>query len=384
MSKELRFKIFSSCLLVAVWCSTASGQGRSARPTFSIKIVKEGPEEIGLGQAAAKYLLHVMNNGKIAANDVTVRLHVPAGMTYRNLAEIETLRWNLGTLEPASHFTIQYTAGSTRTGTFLTAVEVLVKGAAVNRLTFQTRVVAPDVRLRKNTDQRIVFLHRSLNYTITVTNAGDGAAEAVELVDLLPPQVEYVESTPRGDFKPARGGQPATITWQLGTVEPKRTVELTLITRAKDSGRAVNSITLTSRSAPPLEAVVVSEIQKLPQLHISTYDSEDPVAVGKQTTYVIEVRNEGTQPATNVRLESRIPGEMQFVSADGPTRFTLQTSMVQFEPIAVMKPGDKVTFRVVCRAVQSGFAKHTAVVRYDQFEGPIMDEEGTDIYGDGK
>jgi hypothetical protein len=68
---------------------------------------------------------------------------------------------------------------------------------------------------------------------------------------------------------------------------------------------------------PPIEAFLEIEIIGIEAMHISIYDTEDPVQVGKTTMYVIEVRNVGT---ANCRLNctSRIPEEMEYVKAEVP------------------------------------------------------------------
>jgi uncharacterized repeat protein (TIGR01451 family) len=111
-----------------------------------------------------------------------------------------------------------------------------------------------------------------------------------------------------------------------------------------------------------------------------TYDTNDPVAIGEQTTYVIEPKNEGDGICTNIRLVNIIPKEMAFVSASGPSQYQVKGQKIYFAPIAKLKPDEKLIYQITCRAISEGNAKNEARITYDQFEKQIIDEEGTSVY----
>jgi uncharacterized repeat protein (TIGR01451 family) len=117
-----------------------------------------------------------------------------------------------------------------------------------------------------------------------------------------------------------------------------------------------------------------------PSIHISTYDTEDPVEVGKLTTYVIVARNEGTLPCTNVAITSELPSIVSFVSAKGPTAHKVEKQRVSFEAVPILQPGDKLTFKITGKAMKAGGAKLRTALRYDQLKKEIIDEEGTSLY----
>ena len=115
-------------------------------------------------------------------------------------------------------------------------------------------------------------------------------------------------------------------------------------------------------------------------IQISTYDTEDPIPVGGTTTYVIEVMNEGTANATNVIIIDETPDYMQFLTAQSPTKYKVENKIIIFEPVPQLLPGEKVTYRIVCKAIEGGSAKNKASLTYDQFSLELIDEEGTSIY----
>jgi len=229
---------------------------------------------------------------------------------------------------------------------------------------------------------RLMYLHRSGNYKITVVNTEKEPKRGGEVTATLPQNLEYISSEPIGAFTPVKGDALASVAWHLGEIAPGDNVEIELELRAAATGRARIDSKLLFSEGEPLMAIVETQITGIPAIHISSYDTEDPVEVGKQTIYVIEARNEGTSPCTNVAVESKIPKEMEFVSAEGPYGDSLEhkAGLTRFETVPILQPGEKLTYKVVSKCIKAGSAKHTAILTFDQFEQPIMDEEGTSCY----
>jgi uncharacterized repeat protein (TIGR01451 family) len=71
----------------------------------------------------------------------------------------------------------------------------------------------PDIRVTKTYNETIDGKH--ISYTIDVNNDGGQRLEGVELVDMLPPGLEYQNSSPKEDFK-ERGANCINLTWLLG------------------------------------------------------------------------------------------------------------------------------------------------------------------------
>ena len=228
---------------------------------------------------------------------------------------------------------------------------------------------------------RLAYLHRPLSLVLTLFNARKEAVKDGLVIVVLPPELEYVKSTPPGAYlKP-------TVTWSTGDLAPESRKEIVLECRAALTGPGRVTGVFTSESLHSASGMRASlgtgydlKIIGIPAMHISTYDTEDPVEVGKQTVYVVETRNEGTGPCTNILITCQIPEQMEFVKADGPVPSKQAGGKVSFEAVPLLKPGEKLVYKVTCKAVREGSAKHTATLQYDQFDKTITDEEGTSIY----
>lgn len=351
-------------------------------------IIKEGPAEVRKDNMAT-YTIILKNNGNAVAKDVFIRDEVPAGMEYRGKVDGFNLKWVVGELNPSQDIKYSYTVRAIQTGTFVNTAKVFLRNREVHKAECQTKVIAPDLKLTKEGSLRI-YLGKPAEYTINVVNDGNAVAKEMVLVDTLPKELEYISSEPRGIFKPAKGEELATVTWRLGDLAPGTTTTIKLQTRAVSSATNIlvcrNTVKLRSDSPElpqiqPLEAFAETTIMGVPAMHIGTYDVDDPIEVGKTTIYVIEIRNEGSSACTNVKFESHLDDEMEFVSATGPTPNRPEgLNKVIFDPYPILQPNAKLIFKVVAKGVKTGSAKNTATVRYDQFDKPIIAEEGTTVY----
>ena len=75
----------------------------------------------------------------------------------------------------------------------------------------------------------------------------------------------------------------------------------------------------------------------LPSIHMSGYDTEDPVKVGQNTIYVVDVRNEGNVACNNVKVCIVVPEEMEFVNAKAKIPFQLEKNNVVFQTVPVLE-----------------------------------------------
>lgn len=249
----------------------------------------------------------------------------------------------------------------------------------------EPKLQMPDLKISME-GPRLTYILRPVVYKIVVRNDGEAPAKTMELLESLPSNLDYVSSRPQGGFKPSSGETLATVLWQFQEIPPKGKIEIELTLRAKTLGRSRSSAKLLSKATVPpyvlpLEAISDLEIRGIPAMHISTYDTEDPVEVGKTTVYVIEARNEGTGPCTGVNMTSIIPEELEFLKAEGPgASWKYEKGQVLFDTVPFLAPGEKLIYRIYCRAIKPGSAKHKAILKYDQFTTSIIDEEGTSLY----
>lgn len=252
-----------------------------------------------------------------------------------------------------------------------------VRNAAANAI---TRASVPKMAITME-GPRIIWAHRTITYTIQVTNLEDKPLADVRVeIPRVSPAMAYAGSDPRARWSP----QSRDIVWTFPEFPARATRTLTVALLNVARGPYMRHCAKVLWGELRLEcAEACADLQAQCwglAAHINTYDTDDPVEVGKATVYVVDIRNEGTSDVTNLLLVDTIPKEMEFITATGPTTFKREGWTISFAPVAVLPPGEKVTYRFSCKAIAPGSAKNMAEITYDQFERSIIDEEGTSVY----
>ncbi len=110
---------------------------------------------------------------------------------------------------------------------------------------------------------------------------------------------------------------------------------------------------------------------------VTVRDNPDPVTVGDEINYTVEVRNNGPAQATGVLLTSTMPGSLEFVSAN-----TNRGSCGLVNGVVVCELNDmgadvRVTVSVVARATQAGTAGNTARISAEQLDPEPSNDNDT-------
>ena len=342
-------------------------------------LTKVGPEQIALlGQAT--YDIKVNNTGDLTATGVVLTDEIPAGMRYvssdpAGTVSGSTVSWNVGSLNKADSRSFKLVLQGTQAGLWTNTVVATSKEVGTATAQATTRVIpAPEVTIKK-TGPSGVFTGFTRSYTLTVTNTGAVALNDVVVTDYLPELLSYKSSIPAGTVT---GNQ---IAWNLGTLNIGETKEIVAILGGVKSGTAVNTATVTTREGATSTDSLNITVLGAPGAHMSLIDSSDPVAVGDQFTYTIKVLNQSeSNNLHNMTIVGLIPGEMVYVSADGPTTFTVVGQEVRFGAVAELKPGATVEFHIKVKATAAGAAVFNATMRWDEFGEPIVNQEGTTVF----
>jgi hypothetical protein len=91
------------------------------------------------------------------------------------------------------------------------------------------------------------------------------------------------------------------------------------------------------------------------------------------------VTNQGSAPATNVKIVAALEAAEQLVSAVG-ARVQADEGTLTFEPIANIPPRGRSVIRVTVRAMQEGDARFKVTMTSDQLRRPVEESESTNIY----
>ena len=326
--------------------------------------------------------ISIQNVGDKTLRDIKTRCYLPSGFTYNGRKTGKfSLKWLIPKLKPQAVHNHKFSLNALHLGEFTITAKAQTTSNSYTA-TRNIEIISPNVEVKTSAKIRILFLNKSLVFTTIIHNKGNGSAYNITSEGTFPSQLEYLSSEPQGIFKPSRGERLVKIKWRFAEIPPGEKIEIKVTVCAiAVVPRAQYSVVTTFKDKELLTSAAI-RVPGGARFHLSTYDTDDPVEVGKQTVYVITVRNEGISPATNLTLQNIIPAEMEFIKAEAPANyiFDKNTKELNFQGIAFLQVGDKLTYKVVCKAVKKGSAKNTVRVRYAEFDKVIIDEEGTSIY----
>src|SRR5439155_20797983 len=111
--------------------------------------------------------------------------------------------------------------------------------------------------------------------------------------------------------------------------------------------------TVTAARGLRAEGELLTRVEGLPALLMELMDVDDPVEVGKETSYEIRLTNTGTKTETNLQLTCTIPDKMQFRGAKGAAGcpFKLEGNELVFAPLAKLAPRADAIYRVNVRCL---------------------------------
>lgn len=187
----------------------------------------------------------------------------------------------------------------------------------------------------------------------------------------LPGGLEFVKAEPQGTLIPACGPHAAIVSWTLPEIAPGKFEEMTITARALKPGSHLPKASLCF-----VASLFSLNILGSSGLALSSGEIPETLMVGQTTTQTIEVRNEGTAMCTNIVARVVVTPELELSSAVGPWGETVKTEggEVSFEASPILAPGQKLTYRLVYRAVKEGPAKRTLTLTHDESPQPIIEE----------
>jgi large repetitive protein len=231
-----------------------------------------------------------------------------------------------------------------------------------------------DLSLTKTVDNATPNVGQTINFTLTVSNAGPDDATGVAVRDGLPPGLAFVSAGPsQGSYDNATG------IWTVGSIATGSQATLTVaaLVETADPKTNVAEVSASDQFDPDstpdnnrpgeddqAELTVTPQIADLSLT--KTVDNARP-NVGQNVTFTLTVDNAGPSAATNVRVRDILPASLQFVSASGSTGvYDPETGIWSIDRIAARS---KITLRIVAKVLQSAPSSNPAeIIASDQFD----------------
>jgi uncharacterized repeat protein (TIGR01451 family) len=349
----------------------ASIRSRATKPALKIEAVEPKPVLIGHD---VQLTLTVSNPGSGPATGVVLEGFLPETVSHRAGRELE---FDVGQLRPGESRTIDLVLGTRGPGAQAARFAARADGGVETEQAVKLEVTAPTLELAVDMPLRR-FLQRPATCRIAMNNAGTAPARAVELAAQLPPGMKFVRANNAGwhDDRTHR------VLWNLEELPPGESGEVEVVVMPVALGP--QKIMAAARSADGLADQVahVCEVEGLAAISFEVVDSEDPIEIGGVTEYVVRVSNQGTKPATGVRVTASLLGDIEPVEAQGPGGHRVENRAVNFEPLVKLAPSEEAVFRIRARGRRPGDQRVQVQVVSEDHPAPITKEEITRVYDD--
>lgn len=260
----------------------------------------------------------------------------------------------------------EFESGATATGGTNLTAESSVTETAILQPELSITVECPEER----------YLDRNAAYTITVENTGNGPATGSVITASVPTTLgsEFVSASGNGQF---RNGM---VVWDAGTLEAgaSRTYEFRI--QASQRGTLSTNVTANAVCAEEATDSCNTRFVGIPALLLEVIDIVDPVEVGQQTTYVIEVTNQGTADGTEIVIVAELPASQRLVSTDGPTAGNVNGRLITFSALPELDPGATVRWTVTVEAIEAADARFRVKMTAAELDSSVDETEATNLY----
>jgi uncharacterized repeat protein (TIGR01451 family) len=337
-----------------------------------LQITKSAPTEV-LACDEIVYTFRVSNTGTGTVQNVKINDPLPEGLMTADGGR--TLTLDVGNVGEGQTREMTARVRASGAGSFANRAQAMGDGgvaAESNEVT--TMVRKPELQITKVCPQQ-GFLSRPLRYELTVRNVGNGEARNTVLEDIIPAGATVLNASDGG--RSAAG----KVTWDLGTLAPDQARTVTLTVQSDAPGTLVNRATAQAFCADMVSDTCSTELRGIPAILLEVIDVEDPDLVGTTDEYIITVTNQGSAPATNIRIVCTLEEQHEYESSTGPTAGTARgPKTVEFAPLPSLAPKAKATWVVVVRAAAPGDVRFKVQMTSDIITRPVEETEATRFY----
>ncbi len=335
-----------------------------------LSIVKTTPNpQVRIG-SSVPWDITVTNTGTFCAYDVVITDTLPYGVSHRT--QSREFISEVGTLAPGESRSVRIDSTAVEVGEHCNVAMASASNAA--SVSDEACVLVLDAGLvvqKEGTPMQ--FVGKTAVYRIAATNTGQIPLDDVVITDTVPRQNRLLEA-------PGARIDGNVATWGT-SLAPGETRIFELSVLGLQEGTYCNEVRASSAAyGLRSDAQACTEWRGYPALLLEVIDTVDPLLVGEQTTYIIQVTNQGTARDTNILLDVALPANLRVVSATGATRANIGANRVQFEPYSVLNPKEIIEFRVIAEAIAEGDARFRARMNSDLLRTPVPEEEATQVY----
>jgi hypothetical protein len=225
------------------------------QPTLpSIELTVGGPPSASTGSPVV-LAIQMTNRGNAPTEELTIRCLLSDGLDHEEGKDIEA---RLDSIRPGENKKLLLDTVAVQPGRQGCRVLLSAGGKQVATASAEVLVTEPVLNLRQ-TGPLQPWVERENDYRLDVANRHAGELHQVEVMQQLPPGLEFVRAGEGGKYDPAS----RTVYWQVGTLPGQQTRTLTLRLVARQPGELVSY--LYARCAEGHEVRYGATLRAMPQ-----------------------------------------------------------------------------------------------------------------------
>lgn len=371
MSAERRGEL--SCKAAVSAMTPSSTRFKVTEPQLVVK--QESPDKVMVGDAVP-VTITISNPGDGPTEPVVVRAKMSDGLRGEKGQEMVN---EVGVLAAGESRVLKLVCQSIKGGSHKIVTTAIADGGLRSASESSTMISEPKVEVALS-GPKLRYLDRAAVYTVTISNPGDAAANDVRVSAAVP--VGFKVGTPSNNGKFDLSTR--TISWTIGTLSPGDKKEVTYKCSATQIGEHKHMASAEASRGLRGSSDLVTKVEGIASLLMELADVDDPIEVGAETAYEVRITNHGSAPAANVEIRALVPKAMSIKGCQGPTEYKIEGQEVVFTGIPKLAPKADAVYRIMVKANAVGDVRFRARLASDSLSEPVIGEEGTKIYSDGK
>jgi uncharacterized repeat protein (TIGR01451 family) len=318
-------------------------EGAVGRQEPAVSLEWVGPPTAKVGQLA-EYTLAVRNVSNMPVSEVVVRVLVPTGLNVaatepRHTVESNMMKWELGTLLAKQERNIQLKMTAESKGDLAPKAWVRFTGSTMMRI----KAREPKIVLKILTPEKAPLVGDPAQFTLAISNPGDGSADQVKIQAVLSEGLEH-----------ARGNR---INFEIGNLAAGETRNVALLCGTRTGG--AQKCEATAEAEGGLKSSDSASVNVIvPRLDLQ-FTGPHLRYLERKALYTLKVTNPGDAPATNVTVADTVPAGFKVLAASDGGRHDFQTRTVSWF-LGEVGPGQTREVKLEVQAVNAGEHKHKA------------------------
>lgn len=338
-------------------------------PKLSVEI--DGPVEALLGKNVP-FKFTIRNTGQGDAKDVVLRAVLPPELRHPSGHDIEA---DLGSIPAGEARAVELVVVADQLGVCTPKVMVWTNGKTQTETQTDLRIIESRLKVTRQGPKRR-FVGRPAQYLTQVTNDSSQPLTNITVTEQLPNFVDLRQAMTGWD------PQRRVLVRSIAVLNPGETQELTTELVPVQAGNLVGKLVVADNAGNQAEVETAMSVEGFASLEADVDGQNKVVAIGDQVSLRLNLKNDGTAPASNVRASFEIPAGLTFTNASGPGRYEVVGNRILFEPVANLPTNTEKAYDIVLTAAEAGTTKVKVMLESADYEEPIQIEEPVRILDD--